>query len=266
MDDLEELSLQSKNKHFVFVFGASASGKSVVIGSMLQAMQRPTASSKLTAVWDGIFYNNQYSWQIFTGNDGLAQGAFPRRTKYGKRNWVHVKRSQKEEIKEELVFWELGDRDNWRDDFFGDTSFLWPEFIQASKCSTKSTFLITVDQDKANRDDLAICDFLNILIEFQHISKKSQIVFLITKRDKNDNLSVDELCDRELPLTMNCINQIIPDCTILLNAFSVGSVCYMEGMPVITATDYQQAERLFERITQTGKHAKTWWNFLLKFA
>lgn len=253
MQNITQFISECSRKHFVFVFGAAASGKTLAIASMLRAMRLPTVSSRLEVVRSGFFLNDEYLNHIDHSMRELAENNFPFRTT-GRKNWLQVTRVQDEKVQEELVFWEFSNEYQLPS---LESSDLSPEFALAAHISKKNTFILTIEANAAKRDDRRIEDFLRFLVFTLKVPKHTQIVLLITKWDTaSEWSSIAEVLNRELPFTTDLINQIKTDYKILLQGFSIGSVTLVDNIPFIYSLDLKYAERLIETITQTQKKVK----------
>ncbi len=261
----------SEGKHFVFLFGSPAAGKTAVLGSVLQAMQRPEVQGRLFVhgAGDGYFKHGLALWdQIRRAFD---QKQFPTRTTAGGTIQLHAQfKPPNNEPPLDLVFLEMAGEDLKKvmitDQGGRNLPFHIGQFLKVPQL--KIAFLVTTSWQDASKDDPMIDDFLSYVNETASHLIENRIILLVTKWDKNPlgaTASIDDFVKQKMPRTYNKIaakrNVIQP--------FSVGKIVPFEGGEgdIIASFDYPSSQRLFARIYETftgvsSDPKKTkWWQF-----
>lgn len=269
MEAISEIKRECINKHFVYIFGQEASGKTTVITAMYNAMQRQTASSRLIISRGKNIFNNNYREHIFRSAELMSQGMFPYRTVLNHRNWVHMERWQEDAKKEDLVFWEFAGEGFSEIDFSTQTSSSLP--IEASICvnaGIKTTLIFTIELNKLHDYDLHLSKFISNVIQELMPGENTHIFLIVTKCDMIKDQKIDFLYikNRLGNLTSNQLEILKERYTVAISVFTVGHIGVDEdGMNFIRLYDHQPAERIFEKITATGKPTQKWREFISKF-
>lgn len=266
---LRQLLLAGEDKHFVFLFGSPASGKTAVLGGLLQAMQRPEVPGKLYVhgAGNGYFGEGAALWRRI--RDAFGRQAFPPRTDKGKTIQLQAQYVPNAGEPLNLVFLEMAGED-LREVMITDAGgralpFHILKFLKIPRL--KLSFLVTTAWSDAPRDDETINDFLSFLSEEAPHLIENRFILLITKWDSKPQPAgqVDDFVRANMPRTYNKLaakrNVIQP--------FSIGEVVSLKGAgdDIIASFDYPSSQRLFRRIYETftgvpSEETKPlWWQF-----
>ena len=245
-----------KGKHFVFLFGSPAAGKTAVVGSLIQAMQRPEVLGKLYVhgAGDGYFASGLQLWsQIRHAFDNRR---FPSRTKAGTTIQIHTQYRSPSNTTLDLVFLEMAGEDlkevQINDSGHRRLPFHIEQFLKIRQLEI--AFLIITSWKDAAKDDVAIDDFLTFINQTApHLTQK-RVLLIITKWDTRpqntgDSASVSKFVKETMPRTFNKIS----GARNVIQPFSVGEVVPFEGDEgdIIDTFDYGAHQRLFARIYET---------------
>jgi len=245
-----------KDKQVVFMFGSPKSGKTAVLGSMVQAMQRPDVNGRffLHGAADSYFKGGLIWWEEV--RSAFKDKKFPRRTLTGGTIQIHAEFQPPDSIKplnfvflemsgEDLETVEISDKGGYSFKFHID------QFLRIT--TLKMAFIIVTSWQDAKKDDAMISDFLNYINEKAQHLKGNRFIVLITKWDTkpgDPNESALDFIKRNMPATANKIaaahNVVQP--------FSVGTVIHLpvaDGGDIIQEFDYPAGQRLFARLYET---------------
>jgi hypothetical protein len=259
----------AEDKHFVFLFGTPASGKTAVLGTMLQAMQRPEVRGKLYVHGEGggYFREGLALWKRIM--ESFAKKEFPPRSSAGSTIQLHAQYVPPDQSPIHLIFLEMAGED-LRQVMVTDAGgrslpFHVGQFLKIP--TLKISFLVTTSWAEAKKDDAAIDDFVSFLSEFSPHLMDNRFILLVTKWDTYSNRtdSIDDFVRKHMPRTYNKLaarrNVIQP--------FSVGTVVTYAGAggDVISSFDHGAAQRLFGRVFETftgissAPPKSPWWMF-----
>lgn len=252
---LLDLIKASEDKHFVFLFGSPAAGKTAVLGCILQAMQRPEAPGKLFVhgAGGGYFKAGLALWNRVS--DAFSAQRFPSRSTKNETIQLHAQYRVQEGVKPlNIVFLEMAGEDlksvNITDQGGRSLPFHIGQFLRIP--TLKLSFLITTPWDEADKDDALIDSFLSYVNETAPHLIENRFILLVTKWDKNQSgngEAIDEFVRSKMPRTYNKLaakrNVIQP--------FSVGTVIPFDGSDgdIIAQFDHAASQRLFARIYET---------------
>lgn len=263
-------SLLTEEGNLVFLFGAPAAGKTSVLGSIIQAMQRPEAQGRLFVHGAGNsrFRRGLALWDRIRQCFDCKQ--FPSRTISGETIQLHAQYKPQNSEPLDVIFLEMAGEDLKRVMITdkGDRSlpFHIDQFLRVRRL--KMIFVIMSEWREAGNDDSLIDDFLAHLNETASHLIENRIVLLITKWDSNPaggGTSIDAFVRKNMPKTYNKI----AFARNIIQPFSIGKVIPFEdeGGDIIASFDYLASQRLFARIyeTFTGRASdpkkKKWWQF-----
>ncbi len=245
----------SEDKNFVFLFGSPAAGKTVVLGSMIQAMQRPEVQGRLFVhgAGDGYFKYGLALWERI--RTAFAEKRFPARTTKGETIQLHAQyKHPGSQDPLNLVFLEMSGEDlksvTITDQGGRGLPFHISQFLKIPEL--KIAFLITTSWQDAAKDDAMIDDFLSYLNETASHLIENRIILLITKWDTyrgSGLVSIDDFVKTKMPRTYNKIS----DKRNVIQPFSIGKIVAFDGSggDVISSFDYAASQRLFGRIYET---------------
>lgn len=253
-EELLKLIDASEDKHFVFMFGTPASGKTAVLGAMLRAMMRPDSPGRLFVHGsDGYFKDGAALWKRI--DTAFTNKEFPPRSSAGSTIQLHaqfVPHANRSPL--HLIFLEMAGED-LRQVMIKDSGgrtlpFHVGQFLKIP--TLKISFLVTTSWSEAKRDDAAIDDFLSFLNEKAPHLVDNRFILLITKWDTktvNQTESIDEFVRRTMPRTYNKLSSQ----RNVIQPFSIGTVVSFDGAggDVISSFDDAGSERLFSRIFET---------------
>jgi hypothetical protein len=256
---LLELLRAAQDKHFVFMFGPPSAGKTVVLGSMLQAMQRPEVNGRLFihGAGDGYFKYGLSLWsQIRTA---FEQQRFPRRTEQGKTIQLHAQyRPSNSEPPLDIVFLEMSGEDlktvhvTVEADGEGrrDLPFHIEQFLRVP--NLKLAFIIVTSWEAAEKDDALINDFLAYINEKAPHLSENRFIILVTKWDTkpgDPNEPIYDFIRARMPATANKIAAK----RNIVQPFSVGTIVPFAGPDgdIIANFDHAAGQRLFARLYET---------------
>ena len=250
-EELLKLIDASEDKHFVFMSGTPASGKTAVLGAMLRAMQRPDAPGRLYIHGsDGFFKDGLALWKRI--DIAFGKKEFPPRSSVGSTIQLHaqfVPHGARPPL--HLIFLEMAGEDVMIKDSGGRAlPFHVGQFLKIP--TLKMSFLFTTSWSEAKKDDAAIDDFLSFLNEKAPHLVDNRFILLITKWDTktaNPSESIDEFVRRTMPRTYNKLSSQ----RNVIQPFSIGTVVSFDGAggDVISSFDDAGSERLFSRIFET---------------
>ncbi len=249
----------SEDKHFVFLYGTPASGKTAVLGSMLYAMQRPESKGKLFVhgSGDGFFKQGLVLWMRIL--EAFKEHRFPPRTGSGSTIQLHAEFTPHGSAKSlNLIFLEMGGEDLKQVMISPDGLRALPLHInQFFKIrALKLAFIVTTSWEDASKDDMAIDSFISYLNEHAAHLTTNRFLLLITKWDtkkSNSEESIDTFVRREMPQTYNKLSAK----RNIIQPFSVGDVIAFsddgKSHPddIIETFDFAASQRLFGRIFET---------------
>lgn len=245
----------SDDKCFVFLFGSPAAGKTVVLGSVIQAMHRPEVQGRLFihGAGDGYFKHGLALWeQIRRAFDNKQ---FPSRTKAGGTIQLHARFEPSSNANPvDLIFLEMAGEDLKKVMITDQGGRSLPlhigQFLKIP--NLKIVFIVTTSWQEAGKDDFMINDFLDYVNETAPHLVENRIILLVTKWDTNPNsttLSIDDFVRQKMPKTYNKISAK----RNIIQPFSVGKIVAFEGGggDIIASFDYSASQRLFARIYET---------------
>jgi hypothetical protein len=253
--ELVRLLEASEDKNFVFLFGSPAAGKTAVLGSVIQAMQRPEVQGRLFVhgAGDGYFKHGLALWDQI--RRAFEQKQFPTRTKAGGTIQLHAQFKPSSTANPlDLIFLEMAGEDLKRvmitDQGGRSLPFHVGQFLRIPQL--KIAFLVTTPWQDAAKDDAMIDDFLSYVNETAPHLIENRIILLVTKWDTHPNattLSIDEFVRQKMPRTYNKIAEK----RNIIQPFSVGKIVPFEGGEgdIIASFDYPASQRLFARIYET---------------
>lgn len=264
----------SHDKHFVFFFGLPASGKTAVLGSMLNAMQQPGAKGRLFihGVGDNFFQQGLALWKNIS--EAFSNRRFPPRTNVD--SIIQLLAAYEPSSTEDslnIVFLEMSGEKLQKVMISPDGGRALPFdiniFLNIPK--VKIVFIITAAWNEARKSDPIINDFLTNLHEKHNNLFKSRFLLLITKWDsrKNQEEDVVSFVQDNMKLTWAKLN----DRKNIFQPFSIGKVISItdDGKPgqndIIEPFDIDAGQRLFYRIyetftgTPTPSNAEGAWTF-----
>jgi hypothetical protein len=269
--ELVRLLDASEDKHFVFFFGSPAAGKTAILGSVIQAMQRPEVQGRLFVhgAGDGYFKHGLALWdQIRRAFD---QKQFPTRTKVGGTIQLHAQyKPPGNGTPMDLIFLEMAGEDLKKvmitDKGGRSLPFHIGQFLRLPQL--KVAFIVTTPWQDATRDDAMIDDFLSYVNETAPHLIESRIILLVTKWDTFPNaatMPIEQFVQLKMPRTSNKISAK----RNIIQPFSVGKIIPFEGDAgdIIASFDYAAGQRLFASIYETftgitvGKPKKRFWEF-----
>ena len=270
---LLDLLRAADDKHFVFMFGSPAAGKTVVLGSMLRAMQRPEVKGRLFVhgAGDGYFKHGLALWKQI--QSAFEQQRFPRRTTKGETIQLHAQyRPPNNELPLDLVFLEMSGEDlmsvRVTDAGGRDLPFHIEQFLRVTKL--KLAFMIVTSWKDAERDDAMINDFLSYINEKAPHLSENRFIILITKWDTKPGDPQEPIFDfisKRMPATANKISAR----RNLVQPFSVGTIIPYDGPDgdIIESFDDAASQRLFARLYETftgvpAQPKKSWFGSLFK--
>jgi len=268
--ELLRLLEASEDKHFVFLFGSPAAGKTVVLGSVIQAMQRPEVQGRLFVhgAGDGYFKHGLALWEQL--RRAFEKKQFPPRTKAGGTIQLHAQykppNNGNKSTPLDLVFLEMAGEDLKKvmitDQGGRNLPFHIGQFLRIPQL--KIAFLITTPWQDASKDDAMIDDFLSFVNETAPHLIENRIILLVTKWDTysgGESTSIDDFVKQKMPRTYNKIAEK----RNIIQPFSVGKIVPFDGGEgdIIATFDYSASQRLFSRIYETftgisSEKKKTW--------
>jgi hypothetical protein len=257
----------SYDKHFVFMFGSPASGKTAVLGSLIQAMQRPEAKGTLFVhgtTEDNYFKDGLALWNHI--REAFEERRFPKRTLHGRTIQVLLQYRPPYELPTlNLVFLEMAGEDLREVRITGqgdrDLPFHVGQFLRIPKL--KLVFLLVTPWSDAAKDDATVDDFLSYVNSVASHLTENRFILLITKWDTKTGATpsdIDTFLRQAMPKTYNKLahkrNVIQP--------FSIGTVVQMPpeaGGDIISSFDYKASQRLFARLYErcTGLSLRSFW-------
>lgn len=254
---LAKLIDASSDKHFVFLFGTPASGKTTVLGSIIQSMQRKGVEGKffVHGSGDGYFANGLALWNSIRENFGEKR--FPPRSAIGSTIQLHAEYVPlgtppgKEGL--QFIFLEMSGEDLRQVKITQNGTRSLPIHINnfLKVPDLKLSFLITTKWSDAKKDDNAIDDFLSFIQQTAPHLHANRFLLLVTQWDakRNKDEQIDTFVQREMPQTYSKLAAA----RNVIQPFSVGSVVPYdgEGGDLIASFDYPAGQRLFARIYET---------------
>lgn len=269
--ELVRLIAASENKHFVFFFGSPAAGKTAVLGSVIQAMQRPEVQGRLFVhgAGDGYFKHGLALWERI--RYAFGQQRFPPRTDVGGTIQLHAQyKTPGTGNPMDFIFLEMAGEDlksvMITDNGGRSLPFHIGQFLRLPQL--KVAFIVTTPWQDAARDDMMIDDFLSYINETAPHLIESRIILLVTKWDTFPDAatkSIDQFVREKMPRTSNKISAK----RNIIQPFSVGNIVPFEGGDgdIIATFDYGASQRLFASIYETftgvtvDKPKKPFWKF-----
>lgn len=253
--------LASRDKCFVFLFGSPAAGKTVVLGSLLQAMQQPESGGRLFVhgTGGGIFKAGADLWEQIGA--AFARNSFPGRTPTGRTVQLHAQfRPAGGKPPLNFVFLEMAGED-LRKVQIADADSVVPFHVDMflKTPGLKLAFILAVPWDKAAEDDELVEDFLTHLKQAAPHLGASHVVLLLTKWDsrrREQHETVDEFVRRTMP---RAYNKVRGEGNVI-QSFSVGDIVPFEGGDgdVIANFDHFTSQRLFARLCEAFKEPSRW--------
>jgi hypothetical protein len=253
--ELVRLLDASEDKHFVFFFGSPAAGKTAVLGSVIQAMQRPEVQGRLFVhgAGDGYFKHGLALWDHIRSAFGQKQ--FPARTSVGSTIQLHAQyKPPGTGTPMDLIFLEMAGEDlksvMITDKGGRSLPFHIGQFLRLPQL--KVAFIVTTPWQDAPRDDVMIDDFLSYVNETAPHLIESRIILLVTKWDTFASAAttpVEQFVQQRMPRTFNKISAK----RNIIQPFSVGKIIPFDGAAgdIIASFDYGASQRLFASIYET---------------
>jgi hypothetical protein len=257
---LIDLVEASGDKHFVFLFGSPASGKTAALAAMLHAMHQPDAPGKLYihGVGEGFFAEGLALWSRI--QKAFSQRRFPPRSATGTTIQLHAEfRSHAANGNTmDLVFLEIAGDDLQQVVISAQGNRSLPFHIgQFLRIPTlKIAFIITTSWEDASKDDPIIDSFISHINEQSPHLIDNRFILLVTKWDTrrgNKKEEIDTFVRRTMPQTYNKLSSRHN----IIQPFSVGTIIPFaedgKSHPddIIDQFDHAASQRLFERIFQT---------------
>lgn len=253
--ELVRLLEASEDKNFVFLFGSPAAGKTAVLGSIIQAMQRSEVQGRLFVhgAGDGYFKHGLALWELI--RSAFEKKQFPPRTQKGRTIQLHAQYKPSSGVDAlDIVFLEMAGEDlksvMITDEGGRNLPFHIGQFLKIPQL--KIAFLITTPWQDASKDDMMIDDFLSYVNETAPHLIENRIILLVTKWDtypKAGSLSINDFVKQKMPRTYNKIAEK----RNIIQPFSVGKILPFDGGEgdIIASFDYPASQRLFARIYET---------------
>lgn len=243
-DDSEKLD---KNTNYVFFFGTSESGKSVILSTMLyhistkEGVLRPNRNAR----------NNQEAKLLLENfRSNIRKGILPNRTTRGnvtKLNFTFEPNNQSEKVKPiNLTFLEAAG---------GDLSAIrgggrYADHIDKYlKADIPITFIIVTSYDNAHNEDTIINQFLEEIEYYGKDPKLLNIILVISKWDKSgrieprvgtDRHELEDFIDERLPMT----SQYLDTFDFTRTYYTVGNINNEGGAEKIGSLNLKSAKNL----------------------
>jgi hypothetical protein len=266
-----------KKNHFVFMWGMPASGKTVVLASLLYAMQCPGHRGTFTILGTeraSDFHDGYLLAEELMG--GLQGKEFPGRTKVNRRAFeIHGTYQLPPERKWDIVFLEMSGEDvamRLTDTYLEHSGSLPVRIENYLQDKSRLVFLFTVPWNRTEYDDRHLAGFLSALFEKDgkngRLQQSDRIMLLITQWDScpdRHDTDIREFVRVHLPRSYQLL-QNVPN--VVLQPFSIGEVVqFQNAAPIIREVDVTRGQNLFKRILEslTGESldssSKSWWKF-----
>jgi hypothetical protein len=216
--------IKNKDSNFVFFFGTAASGKSVILSSMLYYMSsyagvlRPkigTPNSKQAEVLMSDFFEN------------IRQGILPNRTgrdSVTRLDLIFEPNNKSKKVNPiNLTFLETGGENHYEIRRGGQYHSSIDNYLNAN---IPLTFIIVTSHENAHKEDTLINEFFNLLERKGKSLRSINVILVISQWDKSGKMNVestdelDSFINERLPMTSQRIN------TYALNRtyYTIGSI------------------------------------------
>ncbi|MBS9768688.1 MAG: hypothetical protein KGV44_14290 [Flavobacteriaceae bacterium] len=212
----------NQESNFIFSFGTASSGKSVILSSMLYAMQIEygvlspkigTPNSKEAEVLLADFFDN------------MAQGVLPERTDRDKVTRMDLvfkpNNKSKKVTPADFTFLEASG-ENWNEIRRGGA--LHSSIDTYLSADVSLTFMLVTGYNSAHKEDSILKEFLFLLEKKRHHLKNTNIILIVSKWDKSGSENV--LSEEELE---NFIKERLPMTNNFLETYGLDKTYYTIG-------------------------------------
>jgi len=253
-EEILKLLDASEDKNFIFLYGAPAAGKTAVLGSVIQAMERPEISGSIfvQGAGNGYFKHGLQLWKQI--QDAFQEKRFPGRTVVGSTIQLHVQyKPASNATPVDFVFLEMAGEDLKKVVITDQGDRKLPFHIDLFlRLQIKIAFLIVTSWDGAAEDDDVVNEFLSYIHETAPELIENRIILLVSKWDSKKNsssASIDEFIRSKMPKTYGKI----ANKRNIIQSYSIGKVIEVpDGKgDMIVSFDYRAGQRLFSSIYET---------------
>jgi len=229
-------AIERMNTNFMFIFGSSQRGKTVITASILNFLSSADAEGGLSVVrgrTDKTDHGDRLLKQI---RRKIAARQFPDRTVLvgdDEPIYVNVKftpRNSRDHKALNLTFLEMpGDtlqKVDAPDGGMGDLPSSINAFLRADRRKVKLSFILVTDHQNAPDDDQLMASFIEYIIEENATFAEEGFLLLVSKWDEYDGgLSVGEFVKLNMPITYGKLY----DKRHSMSSFSIGEVDQAAG-------------------------------------
>ena len=262
--DMRELLMRlidsSEGKYFVFFFGTPRAGKTVILGSMLQAMEAENAFGTVHVLGRGGYFEDGVAlWAKI--REFFDKRRFPPRTDGGATIQLHARFQPRDTSADplEIIFLEMGGEDLRQVASTSGGVRALPmhidQFLRVP--DLRMVFLLTASWAEAKQSDRAMSEFIDYLVDKDPaLAEKNRVILLVTKWDTYPDkatVSVESFVKKHMPVTYGKLR----DPKNLIGSYSIGTIIGFgkngEEHPddIIKSFDYEQGQKLFNRIRET---------------
>src|SRR5690554_951837 len=222
--------IRNKDSNFVFFFGTAASGKSVILSSMLYYLSsyggvlRPkigTPNTKQAEVLMSDFFEN------------IRQGVLPSRTG---RDFVtrldlvfEPNNKSKKVVPVNLTFLESGGENHSEIRRGGQYHSSIDNYLNAN---IPLTFIVVTSYENAHKEDTLINEFFNLLERKGKSLKSVNIILVISQWDKSGKMVVESIEELD-----SFINERLPMTSQRINNFALSRTYYTIGDVVVNGSE-----------------------------
>jgi len=253
-EEILKLLDASEDKNFIFLYGAPAAGKTAVLGSVIQAMERPEISGSIfvQGAGNGYFKHGLQLWKQI--QDAFQEKRFPGRTVVGSTIQLHVQyKPASNATPVDFVFLEMAGEDLKKVVITDQGDRKLPFHIDLFlRLQIKIAFLIVTSWDCASEDDDIVNEFLSYIHETAPGLIENRIILLVSKWDSMKNsssASIDEFIRSKMPKTYDKI----ANKRNIIQSYSIGKVIELPNGKgdMIAWFDYRAGRSLFSSIYET---------------
>ncbi len=245
----------NQNSNYIFSFGTAESGKSVILSSMLYAMQTEygVLSPKIEAP-------NSKEAEVLLSDffDNIAQGILPERTdrdKVTRMDLVFKPNNKSQKVTPaDFTFLEASG-ENWNEIRRGGV--LHSSIDSYLSADVSLTFMLVTGYNSAHKEDSILKEFLFLLEKKRHHLRNTNVILIVSKWDKSgsENVSSEEELENFIRERLPMTNSFLETNGLDKTYYTIGELYFdeQENKEKVAEFNFESAKRLSKWLYKSVK-------------